>query len=96
MSFASLAPGLVDPGPLARRFTAAISLAANCYRAPSAAPEPWRPKRGGGIMQAELEHAVESEDALTAEDFLLRRTKFWLTLAPASRASVAAWFERLG
>jgi glycerol-3-phosphate dehydrogenase len=49
-----------------------------------------------GIMQAELEHAMESEDALTAEDFLLRRTKLWLTLAPASRASVAAWFERLG
>ncbi len=45
-------------------------------------------------MQAELEHAVETEDAMTPEDFLLRRTKLWLTLEPASRGSVTAWFER--
>ena len=47
-----------------------------------------------GVMQAELEHAVETEDAMTPEDFLLRRTKLWLTLEPASRGSVTAWFGR--
>jgi glycerol-3-phosphate dehydrogenase len=48
------------------------------------------------IVQAELEHTVETEDAMTAEDFLLRRTKLWLTLPSASREAVTAWFERLG
>ena len=48
-----------------------------------------------GIMRAELEHAIETEDAMTEEDFLLRRTKLWLTLPPASREAVTAWFERV-
>ena len=33
-----------------------------------------------GVTRAELEYAVEIEDALTAEDFLLRRTKLHLLL----------------
>jgi glycerol-3-phosphate dehydrogenase len=45
-----------------------------------------------GVTRAELEHAVENEDAMTAEDFLLRRTKLHLTLDPAGRESVARWF----
>lgn len=49
-----------------------------------------------GIVQAELEHAAETEDAMTAEDFLLRRTKLWLTLPSATREGLTAWFERLG
>jgi glycerol-3-phosphate dehydrogenase len=49
-----------------------------------------------GVTQAELEHAVEAEDAMAAKDFLLRRTKLWLTLPSASREVVTGWFERLG
>jgi glycerol-3-phosphate dehydrogenase len=45
-----------------------------------------------GVTRAELEHAVENEDAMTAEDFLLRRTKLHLTLDPAGREAVARWF----
>jgi glycerol-3-phosphate dehydrogenase len=45
------------------------------------------------VTRAELEHAVENEDAMTAEDFLLRRTKLHLTLDPAGRKAVARWFE---
>ena len=43
-------------------------------------------------MQAELEHAAETEDAMTAEDFLLRRTKLRSPSPPASREAVTAWF----
>ena len=38
-----------------------------------------------GVTRAELEHAVEAEDAMTAEDFLLRRTK----LQPHARSGRA-------
>jgi glycerol-3-phosphate dehydrogenase len=46
-----------------------------------------------GVTRAELEHAVEAEDALGCEDFLLRRTKLHLTLDPPGRAAVATWFS---
>ena len=46
-----------------------------------------------GILRAELEHAVEVEDAMTAEDFLLRRTKLHLTLDERERKAVARWFK---
>jgi glycerol-3-phosphate dehydrogenase len=45
-----------------------------------------------GVTRAELENAVEKEDAMTVEDFLLRRTKLHLTLDPAGREAVARWF----
>ena len=45
-----------------------------------------------GVPRAELEHAVEAEDAMTAEDFLLRRTKLHLLLDEKGRAAVAEWF----
>jgi glycerol-3-phosphate dehydrogenase len=47
-----------------------------------------------GVLAAELIHAAEVEDALTAEDFLLRRTKLHLTLDRRAREAVAAWFVR--
>ena len=46
-----------------------------------------------GVTRAELEHAVEVEDAMTAEDFLLRRTKLHLTLDERGRRAVARWFK---
>jgi glycerol-3-phosphate dehydrogenase len=46
-----------------------------------------------GIPRAELEYAVEIEDAMTAEDFLLRRTKLHLTLDQAGHDAVARWFQ---
>jgi glycerol-3-phosphate dehydrogenase len=49
-----------------------------------------------GVVRAELEHAVEREDAMTAEDFLLRRTKLQLTLPREAREAVSAWLERPG
>jgi glycerol-3-phosphate dehydrogenase len=45
-----------------------------------------------GVTRAELDHAREIEDAMTAEDFLLRRTKLYLTLNPSGRGAVQRWF----
>lgn len=47
-----------------------------------------------GVTRAELEYAVEVEDAMTAEDFLLRRTKLHLLLDEAGRDAVGAWFAK--
>jgi glycerol-3-phosphate dehydrogenase len=49
-----------------------------------------------GVPLVELEHAVAVEDAITAVDFLERRTKLALTLDPSSRKTVEAWFVRGG
>jgi glycerol-3-phosphate dehydrogenase len=49
-----------------------------------------------GIMRAELDHVVETEDAMTADDFLLRRTKLWLTVEPGDRDALRAWFDDAG
>jgi glycerol-3-phosphate dehydrogenase len=59
-----------------------------CINADKSAAEEVAP----GVTRAELIHAVENEDAMTAEDFLLRRTKLRLTLDPAGREEVARWF----
>lgn len=45
-----------------------------------------------GLPEAELEYAVEAEDARAAEDFLYRRTKLFMTLDAAGRRAVEAWF----
>ena len=45
-----------------------------------------------GVPLAELIHAVDVEDAMTPEDFLLRRTKLHLTLDQRGRDAVAKWF----
>jgi glycerol-3-phosphate dehydrogenase len=45
-----------------------------------------------GVTRAELAHAVEIEDAMIAEDFLLRRTKLQLTLDPSAIEAVGRWF----
>ncbi|MEC9369282.1 MAG: glycerol-3-phosphate dehydrogenase [Pseudomonadota bacterium] len=45
-----------------------------------------------GIPEAELHYARDSEDARTAEDFLLRRSKLHLSLDRAGRAKIARWF----
>ena len=47
-----------------------------------------------GVTRAELAHAVEMEDAMNAEDFLLRRTKLHLLLDARGREAVADWFAR--
>jgi glycerol-3-phosphate dehydrogenase len=44
------------------------------------------------VPRAELEYAVEVEDAMTADDFLLRRTKLHLLLDQAGREAVGEWF----
>lgn len=48
-----------------------------------------------GVPRVELEYAVAAEDALTAEDFLLRRTKLQLLLDEPSRDAVRDWFAKL-
>lgn len=45
-----------------------------------------------GVPEVELWHAVEEEDALTAEDFLYRRTKLGLILGKDGRNAVTRWF----
>lgn len=47
-----------------------------------------------GVPEAELEHAVETEDAKCAEDFLLRRTKLNMLLSTKDRKAVERWFSR--
>jgi glycerol-3-phosphate dehydrogenase len=47
-----------------------------------------------GVTRSELEHSVEAEDAMTAEDFLLRRTKLHLLLDERQREAVTRWFAR--
>jgi glycerol-3-phosphate dehydrogenase len=47
-----------------------------------------------GVTRAELEHGSEVEDALTAEDFLLRRSKLHLLLDEIGREAVERWFLR--
>jgi glycerol-3-phosphate dehydrogenase len=63
------------------------ALFARMAAAPSAAEE-----IAPGVTRAELEHAVEAEDAMTAQDFLLRRTKLHLVLDLTGREAVARWF----
>ena len=46
-----------------------------------------------GIPEAELIHAVDVEDVTTAQDFLYRRTKLFLTLDPSHIKTLEAWFE---
>ena len=45
-----------------------------------------------GVTRAELAYAVDMEDVLTAEDFLLRRTKLHLLLDQSGRDAVQDWF----
>jgi glycerol-3-phosphate dehydrogenase len=45
-----------------------------------------------GVTRAEIDHARGIEDALTAEDFLLRRTKLYLTLDASGRDAIERWF----
>ena len=47
-----------------------------------------------GVIEAELAHACEVEDARVPEDFLMRRTKLHYLLAPKDRARVERWFKR--
>ena len=63
-------------------------LYANVLRDPSLARE-----IAPGVPLAELIHAVDVEDAMTADDFLLRRTKLHLTLDQRGRHAVADWFS---
>jgi len=50
------------------------------------------PEIAPGVPRAELIYAVEVEDAMTAEDFLLRRTKLHLLLDQAGRDAIENWF----
>ena len=47
-----------------------------------------------GVPRAELDYAVTVEDARTAEDFLLRRTKLHLLLDEPARDAVEEWFAK--
>jgi len=47
-----------------------------------------------GVPRAELEHAMVVEDAMTAEDFLLRRTKLHLLLDESGRDAIRQWFAK--
>ncbi|WP_439817553.1 glycerol-3-phosphate dehydrogenase [Zavarzinia sp. CC-PAN008] len=49
-----------------------------------------------GVPEAELRHAIEVEDAMSADDFLLRRTKLALILDAAGRGAITDWFATHG
>jgi glycerol-3-phosphate dehydrogenase len=63
-------------------------LYANVLRDPSLARE-----IAPGVPLAELINAVDVEDAMTAEDFLLRRSKLHLSLDQRGRDAVEPWFS---
>jgi len=44
------------------------------------------------VTRAELDHATDAEDAMAAEDFLLRRTKLHLMLDEGGRDAVKRRF----
>ncbi len=46
-----------------------------------------------GIPEIELRHARDFEDAVTAEDFLYRRTKLFLTLDDNGITAIEKWFS---
>jgi len=46
-----------------------------------------------GILRAELQHSIDCEDVLTAEDFLYRRTKLFIDLDEAGIIAVESWFD---
>ena len=46
----------------------------------------------GGLFEAELDHYVRNEWAMTADDVLWRRTKMGLHIGTAGKAAVAGWF----
>ncbi len=45
-----------------------------------------------GVVEAELAHVCEVEDARGPEDFLMRRTKLHYVLEPKDRARIGRWF----
>jgi len=47
-----------------------------------------------GVPEAELRHALETEDVVEPEDFLCRRTKLFLALGEREREAVSGWFLR--
>jgi glycerol-3-phosphate dehydrogenase len=47
-----------------------------------------------GVTLAELVYSAEIEDAMSAQDFLLRRTKLRLLLDRQGRDAVADWFGK--
>jgi glycerol-3-phosphate dehydrogenase len=47
-----------------------------------------------GVLEAELLFSRETEDAITAEDFLHRRTKLVLTLSATGQDAIRRWFGR--
>jgi glycerol-3-phosphate dehydrogenase len=47
-----------------------------------------------GVPRVELEHVASIEDASTAEDFLMRRTKLQLFLDNAGREMIEDWFAK--
>jgi glycerol-3-phosphate dehydrogenase len=52
---------------------------------------------GAGLYQREVEHLIQREWAVSAEDIIWRRTKLGLRLGPAQRKDLAAWLaERAG
>ncbi|MCB1437832.1 MAG: glycerol-3-phosphate dehydrogenase [Rhodobiaceae bacterium] len=84
-------------GAVRRRWVATYGdAAAALFQTVRDAPEKAR-EIAPRIHLAELEHAVAKEDVRTAEDFLYRRTKLFLSLDAKSRRAVADWFnERAG
>ncbi len=50
---------------------------------------------GGDLYEAELDHLVANEWAMTAEDVLWRRSKLGLHLDAVARRRVADWFDRM-
>lgn len=47
-----------------------------------------------GVLEAELRHARDIEDARTGADFLMRRTKLFLALSETDAEKINRWFDK--
>lgn len=84
-------PMYLAPALRARWVATYGSIAAELFEAVRARPS-LSHEVAPGICEAELRHAASREDAVTAEDFLFRRTKTFIDLDPAGRNAVRRWF----
>jgi glycerol-3-phosphate dehydrogenase len=90
---ADAGPGTIDAATR-RRWAFTYGDATDALYAAVAADPAMAREVAPGIPEAELHHVVAVEDAVTAEDYLYRRTKMFILLDAPGRAAVEGWFAR--
>jgi glycerol-3-phosphate dehydrogenase len=84
------------PPPLARRYARAYGSRVERVIAGAGKLDDLGEDLGGGLYEAEVEHLVDQEWAMTAEDILWRRSKLGLHVPQGTGERLTAWLERRG